>query len=94
MELAAELRRLGYSLAVAHDGMFEIEGVPDDVRQHFSARFAQIEATLAERGQARATASAAEKATLALATRTKRAIDRATLVDAWRAEAEALGFDE
>ena len=95
MEIAAELRRLGYSLAIAHDGMFEIEGVPEDVRQHFSARSAQIEAALAARGQTRATATAAEKATLALATRApKRAIDHATLVDAWRAEADQLGFDE
>lgn len=95
MEFAAELRRLGYALAIAKDGTFEIEGVPDDVRQHFSGRSTQIEAALAERGQTRATASAAEKATLALATRApKRAVDHATLVNAWRAEADQLGFDE
>jgi conjugative relaxase-like TrwC/TraI family protein len=95
MEFAAELRRLGYSLAIAKDGTFEIEGVPDDVRQHFSERSAQIEAALAARGQTRATASAAEKAVLALATRApKRSVDHATLVDAWRAQADQLGFDE
>ena len=94
-ELAFEVQRLGYSVTIAHDTTFEIDGVPDDVLRTFSARSAQIEAVLDARGKTRATASAAEKAVITLDTRApKRAVDHATLAADWRAQAEALGFDE
>jgi len=95
MEMAAELRQLGYSVTVAPDTTFEIDGVPDDVLRAFSARSAQIEATLAARGQTRASASAAEKSVIALETRApKRSVDHATLAATWRAQADELGFDQ
>ena len=94
-ELAAQAIRLGYSAAFAPDGTFELDGVPDDVLRAFSERSAQIEAGLEARGKTRATATAAEKNTLALATRApKRHVDHTTLASTWRAEADALGFDE
>lgn len=95
MELAAELRQLGYSVTVAPDTIFEIDGVPQDVQRLFSERSAQIEAALAARGQTRASGSAAEKSVIALETRApKRSVDHATLVATWRAQADELGFDE
>tara|TARA_Y100001947_G_scaffold158768_1_gene172963 strand:+ start:1516 stop:4278 length:2763 start_codon:yes stop_codon:yes gene_type:complete len=94
-ELAAQAIRLGYSAAFASNGTFELDGVPDDVLRAFSERSAQIEAELEARGKTRATATAAEKNTLALATRLpKRHFDHTTLASTWRAEADALGFDE
>lgn len=95
MELAAELRQLGYSVTVAPDTIFEIDGVPQDVQRLFSERSAQIEAALAARGQTRASGSAAEKSVIALETRApKRSVHHATLAATWRAQADELGFDE
>lgn len=94
-ELATEVQRLGYAVTTNPDTTFEIDGVPQDVLRAFSPRAAQIEAALDERGKSRATASAAEKNVIALDTRApKRHVDQTTLTGTWRAEAEALGFDE
>jgi conjugative relaxase-like TrwC/TraI family protein len=41
MELAAELRQLGYSVTVAPDTTFEIDGIPGDVQRAFSPRSAR-----------------------------------------------------
>ncbi len=95
MELAAEAKRLGYTVTIAADSTFEIDGVPQHIRAAFSARTAQIEAALAERGKTRTTASAAQKATVALDTRApKEAVDHQHLASSWRARADALGFGE
>ncbi len=95
MELAAEAKRLGYTVMIAPDATFEIDGVPQHIRDAFSTRAAQIEAALAERGKTRATASAAQKATVALDTRApKEAVDHKHLAASWRARADALGFGE
>lgn len=93
MELASELRKLGYSVTVAPDSTFEVDGVPHDVLRLFSPRSAQIEAALAARGQTRANASAAEKNVIALETRApKRSIDHSSLSAKWLAQADELGF--
>lgn len=69
--------------------------MPLDVRQGFSGRSAQIEAALDARGPSRATATAAQKAVVALDTRApKRAVDQRQLVTAWRTRADELGFIE
>lgn len=94
-QLAAEVRQLGYTVAIAPDTTFELDGVPDDVLRAFSPRAAQIEAALDARGKTRAEASAAEKGMIALDTRApKRAVDHTTLAATWRAQADALGFDQ
>lgn len=94
-QLAAEVCQLGYAVTIAPDTTFEIDGVPQDVLRAFSPRAAQIEAALGARGKTRADASAAEKGMIALDTRApKRAVDHTTLAAAWRAQADALGFDE
>lgn len=93
-ELAAAAEHLGYALAVGKESNFELAGVPEAALKAFSHRAAQIEAHLAERGKTRETASAAERQMATLDTRlAKEAHDRADLVTAWRASADAAGFD-
>lgn len=93
--LAQEARQLGYALREGRGSMFELAAVPDAAIRQFSARGNQVEAALAERGKTRADATAAEKATLTLATRqAKQEIPREALVPGWRAQADAVGFGE
>lgn len=92
-ELALGVRALGYAIEKGKDSAFEIKGVSPDVIRAFSERAAQVEARLAERGQTRATASAEEKQIAALDTRTaKESVNRADLVNEWRATADAAGL--
>lgn len=94
-QLAVEAQQFGYAVTIASDSTFELAAVPQDIRQAFSARSAQIEAALAERGQTRATASAAQKATIALDTRApKEAIDLSRLAASWREIADGARFTE
>ena len=94
-ELAVNIRALGYEVQAGKDSLFEIKGVPTEAIRSFSERAAQVEARLAERGQTRATASAAEKQIAALDTRVaKQAVNRADLVKDWRATADNVGFDQ
>jgi len=94
--LAAEARQIGYgTTAEGKGGTFELAGVPEAAIKTYSARGNQVEAVLAERGKTRADATAAEKATITLATReTKQHIEREELMPSWRAQADAIGFGE
>jgi conjugative relaxase-like TrwC/TraI family protein len=94
-ELAVNVRELGYEIEVGKDSLFEIKGVSADAIKAFSERAAQVEARLAERGQTRETASAAEKQVAALDTRAaKGEVNRADLIKEWRATADGAGFDQ
>ena len=91
--LAQNARQLGYDIREAKGSMFELAAVPDSAIRVFSARGNQVEAALAARGKTRAEATAAEKATLTLATRqAKQDIARAALVTGWQGQADAIGF--
>jgi len=91
--LAQGARELGYGLRETRGSMFELAAVPEAAIKEFSARGNQVEAALAERGKTRADATAAEKATLTLATRqAKQEIPREALVPGWREQADAIGF--
>ncbi|WP_339348660.1 MobF family relaxase [uncultured Sphingomonas sp.] len=93
--LASEARQLGYGVVEGKGGTFELAGVPEAAIREFSARGNKVEEALAERGKTRAEATAAEKATITLATReTKEHIAREALVPTWRTQAEAAGFSE
>ena len=59
-ELAVNVRELGYEIEPGKDSLFEIKGVSAEAIKAFSERAAQVEARLAERGQTRESASAAE----------------------------------
>lgn len=92
--LAGMAKELGYELREGADSMFELACVPDEMAEAFSTRGAQIERRLAQRGKTRSTASAAEKSIVALGTRSRKvAAERGRLVDAWRDQADAAGFD-
>lgn len=94
-ELAVNVRELGYEIEVGKDSLFEIKGVSSQAIKAFSERAAQVEARLAERGQTRETASAAEKQIAALDTRAvKEEVNRAELVKDWRETADSAGFDQ
>ena len=94
-ELAAQAMRLGYEVTIAADSTFALDDVPLEVSAAFSSRSAQIEAELAKRGQTRATACAAEKATIALDTRAaKKAVNHSELTSSWLSRADELGFTD
>ncbi|MEM9502273.1 MAG: MobF family relaxase, partial [Pseudomonadota bacterium] len=94
-ELARGVRELGYAIETGTDSMFEIKGVSEDVIRAFSERAGQVEARLAERGQTRETASAAEKQVAALDTRdAKKTVNRREMVKEWRATADKAGFGQ
>jgi conjugative relaxase-like TrwC/TraI family protein len=94
-ELAVNVRGLGYEVEPGKDSLFEIKGVSADAIRAFSERASQVEARLAERGQTRETASAAEKQIAALDTRAvKETVNRAELVKDWRETADSAGFDQ
>jgi conjugative relaxase-like TrwC/TraI family protein len=94
-ELAVNVRGLGYEVEPGKDSLFEVKGVSSQAIKAFSERAAQVEARLAERGQTRETASAAEKQIAALDTRAvKEEVNRADLVNDWRETADSAGFDQ
>jgi conjugative relaxase-like TrwC/TraI family protein len=94
-ELAVNVRALGYDIEAGKDSLFEIKGVSAAAIRAFSERAAQVEARLAERGQTRETASAAEKQVATLDTRAvKETVNRADLVKDWRETADRAGFDQ
>lgn len=96
-QLAHELQtRLGVEIEVQENGLFEVSGIPKDVRDQFSSRHNAIETGLAKRGlqakDAQALASAVAKAS-----RNAKSSAKATSGsrhDRWRREAEALGLSE
>lgn len=94
-ELSVNVRELGYEIDVGKGSLFEIKGVSADAIKAFSERAAQVEARLAERGQTRETASAAEKQIAALDTRAvKEEVNRTELVKDWRETAASAGFGQ
>ncbi len=89
--LRAELtRELGVAWTPVRNGIADVDGVPADVLRAFSRRRAQIEAALEERGASGP--RAAQAAALDTRRRKEHDVDPATLVSAWRARAEELGF--
>lgn len=91
-KLAAGMRAEFGILAEARRHGFRIRGVPRDLVHAYSKRRKQILAYLAEHGQAGGKAAAIA----ALATRGKKdpLISRKELLDGWRRENEAAGFDD
>lgn len=51
LALATELQKLGFAVAdIGKNGIFEIAGVPGNLREYFSARRREVEAAIAEEG--------------------------------------------
>ena len=87
--LATELERNGYGIERSANS-FRVAAIPHHVERAFSKRRQSIEAAAKAHGYQ--TSKGMEKA--ALRTRgPKRNVPRATLFDAWKAEARAMGFE-
>ena len=95
VELAREVKRLGYGIEKTHaDGRFEISGVSREVIEAFSTRRAAIVAAMNARGlgDTESNPRLAERA--ALMTRAhKRDVDHDGLRAHWERQAQELGFD-
>ncbi len=89
-ELASAMKSLGYGVEQQADGTFEIAGVSKQVRDAFSARRAQIEKALFEKGMDSAKAAAVA----ALDTRAAKdpRLTRGELLERWQTQARELGF--
>ncbi len=84
-------RRLGVEWGPVKNGIADVAGITQPVLREFSTRRREIEAHLAEHGQA--SAKAAQVATYATRRPKDRSADPAGMLPAWRARAEALGLD-
>jgi conjugative relaxase-like TrwC/TraI family protein len=72
LALATELQRLGFATSdIGKNGIFEVAGVPRDLREYFSARRHEVEAAIAAEGLTTAEAPALAAA-IALGTRTSK----------------------
>jgi conjugative relaxase-like TrwC/TraI family protein len=92
-ELARHVRALGYEISERENSTFEIVGLPENALSEFSQRSQQIEKALAERGKTRTTATAKEKAVIALDTRDRKVAVELTAISAqWRDRAAGIGF--
>lgn len=96
-ELANELRAtLGVDVDVQENGLFEVAGVAQDIREHFSTRRNEINDELATRGL-KSKESQAIASQLAKSTRqTKVSVSETaeTRHDRWQREAKELGFGD
>ncbi len=72
LALATELQKLGFAIeGIGKNGIFEIAGVPRDLREYFSARRREVEAALAAEGLTTSEAPVLAAA-IALGTRTSK----------------------
>ncbi|MBI2715691.1 MAG: relaxase domain-containing protein [Rhizobiales bacterium] len=72
LALASELQRLGFEIGeIGKNGIFEIAGVPRDLREYFSARRREVEEAIAQEGLTTAEAPKLAAA-IALGTRTSK----------------------
>lgn len=88
--LANQLKEAGYHLRQTGDGLFEIEGVPEEVLQEFSQRRGDIEQLMAEKGWQGARRSST--ATL-LSREGKESHDETSLLSDWISRAQRHHFD-
>jgi conjugative relaxase-like TrwC/TraI family protein len=88
--LANSLKEVGFKLRLTGDGLFEIDGVPDELLHEFSKRRGAIETLMDDQGWVGA--KLASKATL-LTRQGKEEHDLATLKSDWKTRAESFGFD-
>lgn len=88
--LANQLKNAGYSLRLTGDGLFEIDGISDEVLRHFSQRRESIEQLMEDKGWT----GAKSASNAALLTRdAKEEYDINTLKQDWQERSNSLGFD-
>jgi Ti-type conjugative transfer relaxase TraA len=83
--------RLGIEWGPIKEGIADVVGIDDDVRDHFSDRRREIEEHLDEVGFR--TARAAQLATLATRKAKKATLDEGSMRDVWEAKAAEIGWD-
>lgn len=83
--------RLGVEFTSVVNGTAEVDGVPDEVIRLFSKRRQEIEELIAESGTG--SARSAQIATLASRSAKEYGVDPTVLLDRWRDEAKAVGFE-
>lgn len=88
--LANQLKTAGFNLRLTGKGLFEIDGIPENVLREFSRRREDIERHLEAKGWSGTKSAAA--ATL-LTRQNKEEQDMDVLVADWRERAQVLGFD-
>ncbi|WP_454783998.1 MobF family relaxase [Legionella sp. WA2024007413] len=88
--LANQLKDAGYNLRLTGDGLFEIEGISDEVLKEFSRRREDIERHLEEKGWSGAKSASA--ATL-LTRQNKEEQNMEVLDNDWQERAKELNFD-
>lgn len=88
--LAAKLQKQGYVLELTdgEKGLFQISGIREDVREHFSKRRAEIEERLADRGETGG--KAADRAEQATRKAKQKGVDIEAQREKWRAELNAM----
>jgi conjugative relaxase-like TrwC/TraI family protein len=92
-ELAADLRRCGYTLVATRDG-YEVRGIPRKALEEFGRRAGQIERELAKVGKTRETASQPERQKANLRTREgKERQAKEVQRTEWDQRARTLGID-
>lgn len=89
--LANSLKEAGFSLRMTGDGLFEIDGVPEEVLREFSKRRESIEELMDEKGWDGAKA-ASHAALLTRQNKEEHNIEK--LKNNWKERALTLGFDD
>lgn len=93
-ELAANLREQGYRLETNPEGRWEVAGISKEQILEFSKRTQAIDQRLESLGLTRATATAEERETAALHTRSsKQEVDHGVLREEWKERAKTVGID-
>jgi len=95
--LAYELNQnIGFKIEVAKNGLFEVSGVPEDIRDHFSSRRSMIDNELSAQGLKSTEAQALASAITRTSRQTKETSFEASedRHERWRREAEGLGLTE
>jgi conjugative relaxase-like TrwC/TraI family protein len=93
--LASEMQALGFLIAdeIGKNGTFEVAGVPQEMREYFSARRREIEESISKEGATTAAAPALAAA-IALSSRSSKATDPSIeRFDLWRNEAARFGIE-
>lgn len=90
LHLANQLKEAGFQLRLSGDGLFEIDGISEEVLKEFSRRREEIEQTLDEKGWTGAKAASAAT----LLTRQHKEENSLPLLEKdWHERAKVLGFD-
>jgi len=97
-ELAANLKELGFAVSVGHKGLFEVEGIPANLLEHYSQRSEQIAQKVADLKESGLYPNANEgklREIACLGSRVaKKEADMAVVREAWNERLREQGFSK